>query len=537
MRRDARGLLASRKASVSVLSVFLILIFMGGAATAVDYGSLVMRKQQLQGLADRAAMVSVGTANAATTASQLIAVEGASGVTLVTAQPGSYSADRSLAPAARFRAGADERTAVRVVLGRRVPLFFAGVLTGRRYQDLQATATAARTGEAAISIGSRLASVQGGVPGALLSSLAGVDLNLSVADYNALVDANVDILALSRLLQTRAGVSLGSQGGTAAASVELPTLVTAMADAATSPGAAAVLRRVALKVPATRVDVRRLIDLGTSAAPPPVKVAADALLREALIGTGGDRQVTLNLGAQVPGLASTGVRMAIGSRSATSPWIKVGRDASVTVSTAQMRIGVTARIDVLGIGLAAAELPIVIEGASAEARLAAVTCGSDGASVSVDARASPGRAMIASVADPAFYAMETPLPSQYATLLNLPLTSVKGLADIQLAGSTWQRLQFSAADITANAVRTVNASSLTGGLVASLLQRLDLRITALGIPISTSPLTTPLLTALFGATPALDLLLDQVQQVAGIRVGQADVRVPGARCGVAALVG
>ena len=536
MRRAARGLLASRKGSVSVLSVFLILIFMGGAATAVDYGSLVMRKQQLQGLADRAAMVSVGTANAATTANQLIAVEGASGVTLVTAQPGSYSADRSLAPAARFRASADERTAVRVVLGRRVPLFFAGVLTGRRFQDLQATATAARTGEAAISIGSRLASVQGGVPGALLSSLAGVDLNLSVADYSALVDANVDILALSRLLQTRASVGLGSQGGTAAANVELPTLVTAMADAATSP-AAAVLRRVALKVPATRVDVRRLIDLGTSVAPPAVKVAADALLREALIGTGGDRQVTLNLGAQVPGLTSTGVRMAIGSRSATSPWIKVGRDATVTVSTAQMRIGVTARIDVLGIGLAAAELPIVIEGASAEARLAAVTCASDGASVAVDARASPGRAMIASVADPAFYAMETPLPSQYAPLLSLPLTSVKGLADIQLAGSTWQRLQFSAADIAANTVRTVNASSLSGGLGASLLQRLDLRITALGIPVSTSPLTTPLFTALFGATPALDLLLDQVQQVAGIRVGQADVRVPGARCGVAALVG
>ena len=86
-------------------------------------------------------------------------------------------------------------------------------------------------------------------------------------------------------------------------------------------------------------------------------------------------------------------------------------------------------------------------------------------------------------------------------------------------------------------MRTVNASSLSGGLVASLLQRLDLRITALGIPVSTSPLTTPLFTALFGATPALDLLLDQVQQVAGIRVGQADVRVPGARCGVAALVG
>ncbi|MCE3544434.1 hypothetical protein LXJ56_30100, partial [Escherichia coli] len=85
-----------------------------------------------------------------------------------------------------------------------------GVLTGKRFQDLQATATAARTGEAAIAIGSRLVSVQGGVPGALLSSLAGVNLNLSVADYNALVGANVDVLALSSLLKTRAGVSLGT---------------------------------------------------------------------------------------------------------------------------------------------------------------------------------------------------------------------------------------------------------------------------------------------------------------------------------------
>ena len=50
-------------------------------------------------------------------------------------------------------------------------------------------------------------------------------------------------------------------------------------------------------------------------------------------------------------------------------------DATVTVSTAQVRLGVTARVDVLGVGLAAAELPVVIEGAGASARLAAITCG------------------------------------------------------------------------------------------------------------------------------------------------------------------
>jgi uncharacterized membrane protein len=531
-----RGLIAAREGSVSILSVFLITIFLGGAATAVDYGSMVMRRQQLQGLADRAALASVTSGDATTATAQLIAAEGMDGVSLASAQTGSYVPDRSIAPAARFQPSATDRTAVRVVLRRRVPLFFAGVLTGKRFQDLQATATAARTGEAAIAIGSRLVSVQGGVPGALLSSLAGVNLNLSVADYNALVGANVDVLALSSLLKTRAGVSLGTFDSTATSIVDLPTLITAMADASSSSSAGAVLRQVALKVPPTQVDVRRLIDLGSSATPPAVSVAADALLREALVGTGGDRQVTLGLGVQVPGLASTNVRMAIGSRSATSPWIKVGHDATVTVSTAQVRLGVTARVDVLGVGLAAAELPVVIEGAGASARLAAITCGSGGATVDVDAQASPGRAMIASVSDPAFYALSTPLPSQYATLLSVPLTSIRGLADIQLGGTGWQRLTFSPTDIANGAVQTVNATSLTQGLVASLMQRLDIRINVLGIDVGTSPLTTPLLGALTGATPALDGLLDQVQQVAGIRVGQADVRVPGARCGTAALV-
>ncbi|MGQ7434118.1 hypothetical protein ACTGZC_10640, partial [Streptococcus suis] len=114
---------------------------------------------------------------------------------------------------------------------------------------------------------------------------------------------------------------------------------------------------------------------------------------------------------------------------------------------------------------------------------AAITCGSGGATVDVDAQASPGRAMIASVSDPAFYALSTPLPSQYATLLSVPLTSIRGLADIQLGGTGWQRLTFSPTDIANGAVQTVNATSLTQGLVASLMQRLDIRINVLGIDV------------------------------------------------------
>ena len=43
--------------------------------------------------------------------------------------------------------------------------------------------------------------------------------------------ANVDLYALSGLLKTRAGVGLGTFDSTASAVVDLPTLVTAMADA------------------------------------------------------------------------------------------------------------------------------------------------------------------------------------------------------------------------------------------------------------------------------------------------------------------
>ena len=52
LARDRRG-------SVAVMSVFLIIIFLSAASLAVDYGWMVVRKRQLQGITDRAAMAAV----------------------------------------------------------------------------------------------------------------------------------------------------------------------------------------------------------------------------------------------------------------------------------------------------------------------------------------------------------------------------------------------------------------------------------------------------------------------------------------------
>ncbi|GEM72778.1 TadG family pilus assembly protein [Sphingomonas aquatilis] len=531
LARDRRG-------SVAVMSVFLIVIFLSAASLAVDYGWMVVRKRQLQGITDRAAMAAVLQGGDPRTAAQsAVAADSAPSVTIVTAQSGAYNPDPAVPVAARFQPAANGVAAVQVLASQRIPLFFSGILTGRRYVDLRAAAIAARTGEAAISVGSRLVNVQGGLPGMLLSQLAGVDLNLSVADYNALVGANVDLYALSGLLKTRAGVGLGTFDSTASAVVDLPTLVTAMADAATPGTGASVLRSIAVKLPPTKVDLARIVKLGDGTILKSLNVGADELLREALIGTGGDRQLTLDLGGQVMGVGSTKATVIIGSRVATSPWVRVGRDSSVTVSTSQIRIALNARIDVAGLGLATANLPVILEGAGGEARLASVACGTGGATVGVDGRVTPMRAIIGQVSDTALRNLNAPLQPQPATLLSVLVTAVTGLADVQVGGSDWTRATFTPGDIADRAVKTINTTQAFGGLIASLLQRLDLRISVLGLTVSTSPVTAPLLSALSGVAPALDGILEQVQQLAGVRIGQADLRVVGARCGAPALVG
>jgi uncharacterized membrane protein len=147
------------------------------------------------------------------------------------------------------------------------------------------------------------------------------------------------------------------------------------------------------------------------------------------------------------------------------------------------------------------------------------------------------RAIIGQVSDTALRNLNTPLQPQPATLLSVLVTAVTGLADVQIGGSDWTRATFTPGDIADHAVKTVNTTHAFGGLIASLLQRLDLRISVLGLTVSTSPVTAPLLSALSGAAPALDGILEQLQQLAGVRIGQADLRVVGARCGAPALVG
>jgi uncharacterized membrane protein len=82
----------------------------------------------------------------------------------------------------------------------------------------------------------------------------------------------------------------------------------------------------------------------------------------------------------------------------------------------------------------------------------------------------------------------------------------------------------------------VSTGDLAQGIASSLIRNLDLRVNILGLGLNLSAITAAVGSALAVAAPALDLLVDELTGLLGVRVGQADVQVNGVRCGRSALV-
>lgn len=540
-RRLAHG----RDGNVAMILAGGLAMLTGTAVLGVDTATLYLEKRRLQGAADAAALAAAADLDNATARAQVAVTLSPDNATrLVTMTPGRFSRDPRLAVDARFLANGTPGNAAQVALQSRVQPIFAQVF-GYRDITIDARATAARIDLAGFSIGTRLASVQGGLPGALLSQLAGSELSLSVMDYNALVSGQVDLLKTTELLRTSAGVQVASFDEVLATDIALPTLVTAMAGATTSSAAAQVLRSVAGKLPNRNVRLDTLIDLGPlgsrGAADPtrPVPVDAYALLREALQLSSGTRQVQSAVDLGIPGIGQVKTWLQIGERPAGSHWLSVGEAGQTVVRSAQTRLWIDIALLNAPLSLGSVRVPIFVELASAEARLAQIGCrgGPANATVALDVTPSVGRAAIADL-DPANLPyFQQPMPLRPARLVSLPLVTLTGLADVQLGGVSAQRVNFSAAEIDGNVVKTVSTNDIAAGVASSLLRTIDIRANVLGLGLSTGLLTSTLGNTLSIAAPALDLVVGQVTALAGVHVGQADVRVDGVRCGTPVLVG
>ena len=545
------GIWKNERGAVSVIAAASMAMLLASAALAVDLGSIYLHSRKLQGAADLAAIAAAsnlarGTAAAETTAH-------ANGFTKdlnTVVTTGHWANDPNVAPAARFTAGVADPDAARVTLTSQAPLYFAQAILGRSSVPVTRTATAARADLASFSIGSRLASLNGGVANALVSALLGGQVNLTVMDYNGLANADVDVLTYVKALRTRANLGLASFDEALDTDIALPTALAALGDVLTASGDAAAaqsVNKIAAAADVSRkVKVSALLDLGPYAHQSHVvginsaKVKVSAMdLAGAVLSLGqGGRQVKLDLGASVPGLADIDVWLAIGERPANSPWIAITDKNTVIVRTAQTRLYVEANVGGSGalaaLGIAQVKLPLLVEVASAEAKLSSLSCANG--TVSLAVAPSVGKLAIAEINTAKLNDFKTPLTQKAATLVSIPLVKVTGQANVDLGGAQWKTVNFSRTDIDAGTIKSVSTSNIVSHTVSTLLGDLDLDVQIAGMGLGLGGLTGQIGALLAPVGAPLDGVVNLLLGLVGVKLGEADVRANGLRCGQAALV-
>lgn len=550
MSARLRRLVKDRSGSVTVMFSGALSMLVAISALAVDTASLYNDKRRLQAAADAAALAAAADPQSGRTAAvAAITANGGTGGEMDRFDLGIYTPDPAIASTARFVTGAHASmaNAAKVHLQRPANTIFARAIGVERFITIEATATAARIDLASFSLGSRLASVEGGLVNSILSGLAGTNLNLTVADYNGLAGADVDILRFLDVLKTDLDLDVATFDDVLDANVSLPQAVNALAGAVGTTPVGTLLRTIAAKVPDRDVPLSAIIDLGPLGANAkadshrPISVDVLSALRTVLELSSPTRQVSANVGLNLPGLASTTFKLQIGERAQSSPWLAVTGTNSTVVRTAQARVLLDVVLGAPGpLSLGEIHLPLYVEMASATGQLASVSCrgGRNAATASLDVTPSTGQVGIGTVDAARFGSFGSALEVQPATIASAPLVNVKGRAIVNLSNAQTHRLQFNASQIRNNSVQTASANIQSQAIVSSLLKNLDLQVNllGLGLGLGQGPVTSAVLTTLGAVATPVDALLTSVLSLAGTKIGQADAWVNGVRCGTPILV-
>ncbi|CAM5471113.1 putative membrane protein OS=Afipia felis OX=1035 GN=NCTC12722_03464 PE=4 SV=1 [Afipia felis] len=545
--RLGRRFASDERGNIAIMAVIFMLVMVGFAALGVDIGSIFTDKRRAQSAADLAAIVAASDlTRAPRAAAATVAENHFPPDSLVAVETGVYKADISLVPQQRFTAGAAPANAVRVTMRTRTPLFFGRVLTGDSHVNLRVSSVASTTRFAVFAIGSRLASLNGGLLNQLLGQMLGASLSLSVMDYQALADARINLFAFMSALATRANLAGGSYDSLLRSNLKITDIVGALQASGVTGAASSALSHVgsSLAGVTTRVVLANLVDAGpyrnTSVGQQP-KVGVDLAVLDLLSATAqlanGTHQIATNLNLGLPGIASVALQITLGERPVGSSWITIGQRGA-SVHTAQTRI--LATVNLLGSGsVAAVNLPVYVEVAAGTATLNGLSCGyPDIKSSTAQLGVSPGivDAWIGNVSSAEMANFTTRPNPPAATIVDLGAVKVTGRAHATMANSAPTSVNFSYADIQAQARKTVNTTSFTSSLTGSLLGELALGIQLgpLGLPVP--GLGPQVMSIVAGASGSIDTLLNAVLQTLGVGLGQADVWVAGIRCDGAVLV-
>jgi len=540
--------ICDQRGNMAILFGFGFLVSAMVAAVAVDAAALYHERRMLQAGVDLAAIEAArAPAQAETIARAALARAGlldAEGTDLSVVS-GRYVPDPALAPARRFAPGAEPANAVKVALHRPGRLYFAASFA--EAPEIGVAGLASVSPQVSFSIGSRLASLNGGLANALLSRLLGTQIALSVLDYRALADARVNVLAFLDALAQDMHVTAGSYDSLLEMNADAGAIAAALASLTTG-SARSALAPLSTGGADHGVPLGRLFDLGPlgglelgEGAAADLAVSALDILTAAAALADGTRQVSLNLGAGVPGLAGLGLDLALGEPAQGSGWFAVGPEGTL-VRTGQLRLRIVAQLlggpVLLGAGVS---LPLWLELAPSVARVESATCPSPEnprGTARLAVRPGIARLALGALAPGEFTHFGAELPLRPARLVDALLLRITGSGLVEMAQTGPVLLDFSSADIAAGRVRTARTQTPISSLAGSLLGDLDLDIAVLGLGLASPALIAQALGALImPLAPTLDLTLDGVLSALGLGLGEADLRVYGVSCANPVLVG
>jgi uncharacterized membrane protein len=463
------------------------------------------------------------------------------GVQQLAVATGRYEADASLPADRRFVAGRRPFNAVEVSFRRRGQVFFAQWTAA---PAISASATATVTPRVSFSVGSRLARLEGGIANAALNQLLGTGLSLTLLDYRALAAANLHMLDFLDALATEIGITAVTYDDVLEATATRGQLAAALARVLPAAEAHLVqlISNAAPVGPGSRIG--RLVELGDLAAiavggrPQGLDAGVSALdLLVAGAALGGTAQVSLGIGADVPGLLGITATLVVGEPPQFASFA-LGPEGS-TVRTAQVRLRLAASL--LGTPLllgAGVSVPVHVELAFAEASVAAASCPTPSAphgTATIAARPGIARLSIGEIGAAAFADFGQPMALTDATLVDAILIGVTGAARVEIAPPSPVNLSFSSAEIAARTAKTAATTTIADSLVASLLGELQIAVRPFGL--SAAAIRNALLALLAPATPVLDAALEDLLDALGLGLGEADVRVYGVACAYPVLVG
>lgn len=559
---------------ISVMGAMALMLALAVTMIVVDTGAVLSAKRAQQAATDAAALGAVRQLDSVQAAAEQILFvlnDFDSNAATATATPVYFVADPSRAPDQRYFALGETASdgtvvdaatvnAVRVRMRGESPTYFARLFGFGEMTEIETVAVAALTKHTSFSAGTRLASLDAGIANQVLGGLLGTTLNLSLVDYTALASTTIDALTFLDALAIRAGLEAGSDTygdllGTTVTAGQLLDAAVEVLNGETAEGNPSVAR-VALQSALAPVQNGSVPVDGILGATPysdrvigsvqtipgstiPIGVLDLLTGTATLLGQG--QAVGFGTNVNVGSLASVNGTIRVGAPMAHMAVGKVGD----SVQTSQVEVQLTAVINtgIAGLVNSQVNLPIYIESASGTVTVDGIPCASGGTITRLGAQTGAVLARYGTATDtqPYIATIQAPLGFLGATVSVL---NVRASGSVNVGQGSEQIAGFTQSDIDNKTIRSVSSDpSVLSGLGSALNLQLEPlpgfgTLSAILALIGTlvGNITTSLVSAIVGILAPLDQVLDAVLASVGVKLGEMDMIVHGAKCHAPVLV-